>query len=291
MQALTLEIILRAVFGLDPGARLDALRDAARPRILDARARSPSSMLPLAAARLAGSAVDAASSRPRRGRRAALRADRRARAERASERDDVLAMLLEARHEDGSPMSKQELRDELHDAARRRPRDDRLRAGLGLRAAGAHARACCARLRAEIDARRRRRLPDRDDPGDAAPQAGAAQRRAAPGQAAGRDRRLDATRRASAGRRTPTSSTTTRRSTRTPTRSGPSASSTSRPAPTPGSRSAAGGGAASARASRMLEMKIVLRAMLRRARARPGAGRRARAAGAARSRSARAAAP
>jgi cytochrome P450 len=31
----------------------------------------------------------------------------------ASERDDVLGMLLEARHEDGSPMSLQELRDEL----------------------------------------------------------------------------------------------------------------------------------------------------------------------------------
>ena len=30
-----------------------------------------------------------------------------------ADRDDVLAMLLEARHEDGSPMSHQELRDEL----------------------------------------------------------------------------------------------------------------------------------------------------------------------------------
>jgi cytochrome P450 len=31
----------------------------------------------------------------------------------SSERDDILSMLLEARHEDGSPMSDQELRDEL----------------------------------------------------------------------------------------------------------------------------------------------------------------------------------
>lgn len=30
-----------------------------------------------------------------------------------AERDDVLAMLLEARHDDGSEMSRQELRDEL----------------------------------------------------------------------------------------------------------------------------------------------------------------------------------
>ncbi len=40
----------------------------------------------------------------------ALIAERRAE---GAERDDVLAMLLEARHEDGSPMSEQEIRDEL----------------------------------------------------------------------------------------------------------------------------------------------------------------------------------
>jgi cytochrome P450 len=39
--------------------------------------------------------------------------ERRAGGERALERDDVLAMLLAARHEDGSPMSTEELRDEL----------------------------------------------------------------------------------------------------------------------------------------------------------------------------------
>jgi cytochrome P450 len=39
--------------------------------------------------------------------------ERRAAGERATERDDVLAMLLAAQHEDGSPMSMEELRDEL----------------------------------------------------------------------------------------------------------------------------------------------------------------------------------
>jgi len=39
--------------------------------------------------------------------------ERRAEGERATERDDALAMLLAARHEDGSPMSTEELRDEL----------------------------------------------------------------------------------------------------------------------------------------------------------------------------------
>src|SRR3954447_21841462 len=41
-----------------------------------------------------------------------LIAERRAEGE-GAERNDVLAMLLEARHEDGSPMSERESRDEL----------------------------------------------------------------------------------------------------------------------------------------------------------------------------------
>jgi hypothetical protein len=39
--------------------------------------------------------------------------ERRREGEAATERDDVLAMLLAARHEDGSPMTHEELRDEL----------------------------------------------------------------------------------------------------------------------------------------------------------------------------------
>ncbi len=51
----------------------------------------------------------------RGGRRADLRRDRAsaARPREAEERDDVLSLLLAARHEDGSPMSDVELRDEL----------------------------------------------------------------------------------------------------------------------------------------------------------------------------------
>ena len=45
LQALTLEIILRAVFGLDPGPRLDALRDALRARS-SSSAAARSSLLP-----------------------------------------------------------------------------------------------------------------------------------------------------------------------------------------------------------------------------------------------------
>jgi cytochrome P450 len=109
LQALTLEIILRTVFGLDAGERLDALRERLT-RILEFGS-SPSSLLPAL----------------QRGRTWRTFEERRAQADaliyqtiderRANggggDRSDVLAMLLDARHEDGSPMSPIELRDEL----------------------------------------------------------------------------------------------------------------------------------------------------------------------------------
>jgi cytochrome P450 len=116
MQRLTLDIILRAVFGLDPGRRLDALRSRLaemlafgdRPISLvpidpDGRVAKLLSLTPPVAAfwRLQGE-IDELTFElidERRGE--------------AGDRDDVLTMLLEARHEDDSPMSDQELRDEL----------------------------------------------------------------------------------------------------------------------------------------------------------------------------------
>jgi cytochrome P450 len=115
MQALTLEIILRAVFGLDPGPRLDALRD--RLARMLAFGDRPMSMLPPNPDALATKVLQ------RVGPYAEfLRVQRETDAlifELIEERrgghsgDDILAMLLEARHDDGSPMSDQELRDEL----------------------------------------------------------------------------------------------------------------------------------------------------------------------------------
>jgi cytochrome P450 len=107
LQDLTLEIILRGVFGLDPGPRLDALRE----RLTDILefGTSPLSLLPPLPLGV-WSRLDR--------RKAEVDAllfeliDERRREE-GAERDDVLAMLLAARHEDGSPMSRQELRDEL----------------------------------------------------------------------------------------------------------------------------------------------------------------------------------
>src|SRR3954447_15448166 len=113
MQAVTLEVIMRVVFGVQEGARLDSLR-ARLKTFLDT---STDVRLLLAFALLG----------PQRVRRAGffrrvldpvddLLFDviRQRRQEGGlDERDDVLSMLVQARHEDGEPMSDQELRDEL----------------------------------------------------------------------------------------------------------------------------------------------------------------------------------
>ena len=118
LQRLTLEIILRAVFGLEQGERLDELR-AALTRVL-AISESPVSLMLPTVQRWAPwlGAV-------RRLRRlladtdelilAQVRERREAfeRAELGDVSPDVLAMLLAARHADGEPMSEHELRDEL----------------------------------------------------------------------------------------------------------------------------------------------------------------------------------
>jgi cytochrome P450 len=111
LQAVTLEVILRAVFGLDPGERLDAIR-ARLTQQLEFGA-SPVSMLPPLQVALAGRGRWARFDRVRAETDEMLFELIEERRAEARERDDVLAMLLEARHENGSPMSPQELRDEL----------------------------------------------------------------------------------------------------------------------------------------------------------------------------------
>jgi hypothetical protein len=111
LQALTLEIILRAVFGLDPGERLDALRERLTA-ILDFGSR-PASMIPFLRRSFGGRGAWMRFVRLRQEADALVfeLIDERRREE--ADRDDVLSMLLRARHEDGSAMSPQELRDEL----------------------------------------------------------------------------------------------------------------------------------------------------------------------------------
>jgi cytochrome P450 len=112
LQRLTLEIILRAVFGLSAGPRHERLR-ALLGDVLTF-AESPLSVVPALQRVLAWLPSQ------RRFVRARARVDveledlvRERRAAPDPDADDVLAMLLEARHSDGSPMSERELRDEL----------------------------------------------------------------------------------------------------------------------------------------------------------------------------------
>jgi cytochrome P450 family 135 len=114
MQAITLEIILRAVFGLEKGERLESLRVELR-HLLDLLTRPHMFLFPvlLGPERLAHFGPF---------QRLHERTDQLIFAEIAqrrregdlSGREDILSMLLQARHEsDGSPMSDSEIRDEL----------------------------------------------------------------------------------------------------------------------------------------------------------------------------------
>jgi len=113
MQAITLEVIVRTIFGADEAARLDRLR--AQLRDAAEMTTQPRMMVQMAA--FGPDRVGA--SRGFRDRMAPVDAAvfeaiaaRRAEGD-LSGRDDILSLLLQARHEDGSPMSDQELRDEL----------------------------------------------------------------------------------------------------------------------------------------------------------------------------------
>ena len=115
MQALTLEVILRAVFGLDEGERLAAVRAALGEML--AFGEKPMALFGPPSERLepllnrAGPMAGFVDLRERVDTLIfELVNERRAVHE---GRDDVLSILLDARHEDGSPMSDQELRDEL----------------------------------------------------------------------------------------------------------------------------------------------------------------------------------
>jgi cytochrome P450 len=111
LQQLTLEIVLRAVFGLERGERLDELRGLLTEIL--AFSESPLSVLPFTRDSIIARGPWA------RQRRLSAQADalifdlidERRRAE--ADGEDVLTLLLAARHEDDTPMSPVELRDEL----------------------------------------------------------------------------------------------------------------------------------------------------------------------------------
>ena len=113
MQAITLEIVIETVFGVHGGERMAPLRDALR-EFLDLTT-DPKVLLPILL--IGPDRINGVPAFRRRVGRvdqllAAEIGERRA-AEDLAERDDVLSMLVQARHEDGSPMSDAEIRDEL----------------------------------------------------------------------------------------------------------------------------------------------------------------------------------
>jgi cytochrome P450 len=111
VRRLTLEIILRAVFGLERGAQLDELRDLLTEVL--AFGDSPLSLIPPAQRLLKGRGPVG------RMERISARADElifgliEERRGEHGDGEDVLSMLLGARDEDGEPMTAPELRDEL----------------------------------------------------------------------------------------------------------------------------------------------------------------------------------
>ena len=114
MQSLTLEVIMRAVFGVHETAGAGEL--AQRIRALLDPVASRANVLVLA---LSGGRIGAGAGQSFQERRRALdeliyrEIARRRDAQDLDRREDVFSMLLRARGEDGQPMSDQELRDEL----------------------------------------------------------------------------------------------------------------------------------------------------------------------------------
>jgi cytochrome P450 family 135 len=110
MQAITLDVVMRAVFGPEPDPRLETLRQRLKtltewmnePRNLNLLAVfGPDWVVRSRGYRAAMEPVEAA----------VMEEVRRRRSE--PPREDVVSMLVEARYEDGSPMSERDLRDEL----------------------------------------------------------------------------------------------------------------------------------------------------------------------------------
>jgi cytochrome P450 family 135 len=114
MQAITLEVILRAVFGVEDPGRRDALRGMLKG-LLDRTSSARLQFAVLAARRLGlPDPLKAVEARQRKLNELLLREIREHRADPDIEgRSDILSLLVQARFEDGAPMADQEVRDQL----------------------------------------------------------------------------------------------------------------------------------------------------------------------------------
>jgi cytochrome P450 len=114
MQAITLEVILRVVFGVAEGPRLQKLRGMLT-RVLEETASPFTQLIGLASRRFGGRGPWASFEGQLRAVDEVLYeeiADRRASGD-FEGRDDMLSMMMQARFEDGSEMSDIDLRDQL----------------------------------------------------------------------------------------------------------------------------------------------------------------------------------
>jgi cytochrome P450 len=114
MQAMTLEVILRVVFGVAEGPRLEQLR-VVLTKVLEETASPFTQLIGLAARRFGGRGPWAKFEAQLRAVDELLYAeiaDHRKR-EDLEERGDILSLLMQARFEDGSEMSDEDLRDQL----------------------------------------------------------------------------------------------------------------------------------------------------------------------------------
>jgi cytochrome P450 len=114
MQAVTLEVILRVVFGVSSGPRLDRLREMLGT-VLQETASPGRQVLGLVLQRFGGRGMFAHFERELREVDELLMAEIAEHRERPdlAEREDILSMLMLAEFEDGSRMEDRELRDQL----------------------------------------------------------------------------------------------------------------------------------------------------------------------------------
>ncbi|HVS29276.1 MAG TPA: cytochrome P450 [Solirubrobacteraceae bacterium] len=115
MQALTLEVIMRAVFGIEDGASADELETAIRGMIEPFSNRAGLLVAMLSAGRFGDRGAMKRFEDRRRRVDELIYAEiaRRREAADLAEREDILSLLLEARDEEGEPLTDRELRDQL----------------------------------------------------------------------------------------------------------------------------------------------------------------------------------
>jgi cytochrome P450 family 135 len=113
MQAVTLEVIMRTVFGVKDSDRVERLGDVLRDTLAFAAQPRRMALLAVLGPRRVASLGLIRSVLEPADRLIYEEIETRRRAPDLADRSDVLSLLLQARHEDGTGMSDEELRDEL----------------------------------------------------------------------------------------------------------------------------------------------------------------------------------